>query len=75
MVVCASSASQVKRSELSLSVGGDLTSTPNFSGRPLACFEEEVGAQPQTPGEGLRPFTIPLLLALLIYEWISDLEA
>jgi hypothetical protein len=31
-------------------------------------FEEEIGAQPQTAGEGRPPFRIPFLLALLIYE-------
>lgn len=48
-----------------------LASTYTFSCRPKACFEEEVGAQPQTSDEGQLPFTILLHLALLIYEWIS----
>ena len=55
-----------------MSTNCKLTSAHNFSCRPAACFEEEVGAQPQTAGEGLLPFTIPLLLALQMYEWISD---
>jgi hypothetical protein len=29
-------------------------------------FEEEGGAQPQTPGQGRQPFTIPLLLVLSV---------
>ena len=31
----------------------------------------EVGSRPQTPGEGLQHLPIPLLLAHLMYEWIS----
>jgi hypothetical protein len=48
-----------------------MISTDNSISGPAALFGEKVGAQPQTPGEGQQPFTIPLLLLSLMFEWMA----
>ena len=37
-------------------------------------FEEEGGAQPQTPGEGRPPFTILLVLVLSVLRGVRVLQ-